>query len=750
MSHVKQLVLQARLVTLTGVGGVGKSRLAIHVARDLERTFPDGVYFVELINVGERELPGAVMAALGLPDDSHEPENVLVTHLANSELLLVLDGCEHLLDASAIFVQKLLADAPNVTILVTSRAPLDIAGEHVWPVLPLSVPHAEDMLPGGEIAARQSEAVALFEDRASAVLPGFTVGPDNAHVVAVLCQQLDGLPLAIELAAVWMRSLSVEEILARLTDRYRLLTAGDRSAAPRHQTLRAAMEWSFELCSEIEQTMWARLSVFAGGFGLEDAEVVCSGDGLSADDVFVAVSGLVEKSVLTREGSQQAQARYRLLNTIREYGRDQLGGGATALALRRRHRDHYLRLAEHFDAEWFGPRQVEWLDLLRADWENLWTALEFSVTEPEEGVLGLRLAVALRFCWLAGGLPRDGQYWLASALAVAPKPTFLRVQALVLNGLLTAVQGDPGGGLSLVEESRRPVPELDEAAGLPFVPSVLGLIKLIGNDLDGAAEESEKTLRQEDWPVLDGVVVLSMPCLALVSILRGNPARGIELCEQCNKLCDQHGELWDKSWAEIVLALAHWTQGNLESASAHLRQSLRTKYRFRDMVGIVVCIEILSWIAAAQGDAMRAVRLQRAIDGLWRPAGGNPFRIRPYLDWHTECVSTTHQMLQAKDFRLADAEGAQLTLGDTVGYALGKAMTAESDLSARLTRREWEVAKLIAAGLSNRDIAERLVIAKRTSDSHVEHILAKLGFTSRAQIAAWVTEQERTTAGHAS
>jgi predicted ATPase len=312
VAEVKRALSASRLVTLTGVGGVGKSRLAVHVAHELRRAFPEGTWLVELAAVHDPALvPRAAAAALGLLETSaREPEASLTDYLAESSALIVLDNCEHVLDGAVRLVTALLSATSRVRVLATSRAPLGAGAERVWPVPPLSLP----AVPGRPALGMpgQHEALELFENRAAAVVPGFRLGPQNQEAVARVCRRLDGVPLAIELAAIRLRVLSAEQILDRLEDRFQLLTAGKRDGPPRHQTLHAAVEWSFDLCSESERLLWARCSVFAGEFDLDAAESVCAGDGLAAGDVLTCVAQLVDQSVLARERDAGDRARYRL------------------------------------------------------------------------------------------------------------------------------------------------------------------------------------------------------------------------------------------------------------------------------------------------------------------------------------------------------------------------------------------------------------------------------------------------------
>lgn len=739
-TQVKRLVSSSRLVTLTGVAGVGKSRLATHVAREMRRSFPDGVWLIEVSRVQDPALfDRTVFSGLGLRDQSsRDLVEVLTETLADKRLLLVLDGCEHLLDKCGRLTGGLLAGAPDVHVLVTSRAPLGIGGERIWPVPPMSVAGVEGAV-GRLHGHRDQEALHLFADRAAAVQPGFEVGPDNELAVARLCQQLDGLPLAIELAAVWTRSLSVEEILARLSDRYQLLTGGDRGAVAHHQTLRAAVEWSFDLCSSNEQTVWQRLSVFSGGFELQAAEEVCSGCGLTRDDVFAGVAGLVEKSVLAREDRHDERARYRLLRTIREYGQERLGQDVDRLRLRRKHRDHYLALAERAESEWFGPNQVEWLDRLRREQENLWAALEFCLEEPGEGHEGLRLVSALRFYWVAGGVLRAGRYWLDRTLRSAPETSSERARVLVVDALISGLQGEVPRARALLHEGRELGRLLRDESVLSWAAHVEGSLDVISDHVEEADFKLSEAISREQMVRPDGLAILSLANLALVSVFRGETERAAAWCERCLQVCEEHGEQWARSWAEAVLGLVLWARGDVGSASAHLRDALRRKRSFNDLMGALLCVEILAWLAAEQNRMERAGKLLSASDRLWRPVGKPLFGVGQYRRWHEEYV----RRVRAGGGRPTEVEHAP-SFDAVVAYALEERRDSPAGAQeAELTRREREVAELVAEGLSNRRIAERLVIAKRTADSHIEHILVKLGFTSRAQIAAWVTGKQR-------
>ncbi|NUR85152.1 MAG: LuxR family transcriptional regulator, partial [Nonomuraea sp.] len=359
---VKRLLTQTRLVTLTGPGGVGKTRIAIRVAREIRATFDDGVCLVTLSSLRDPELlANTVATALGLPEQQARPQlDVVVDYLTDKRLLLLLDTCEHLVDACAMLADVLMRSAPGLHIVATSRQPLDVPGEVGYPVPPLEL---------------NGDAMTLFIDRAAAIVPGFAATPANRPLIATLCRRLDGIPLAIELAVVRLRALPLEELVSRIDNRLRLLSGGMRRALERHQTLRMTIDWSHDLCTAQERLLWARLSVFAGEFGLGAVEVICEGGELTGDDVIDSLIGLVDKSVVLREDREGA-AHYRMLDTVREYGAERLAALGEEDALRARHRDHYLERARRFAAEFIGPDQMTWLGWFEREQANLRLALE--------------------------------------------------------------------------------------------------------------------------------------------------------------------------------------------------------------------------------------------------------------------------------------------------------------------------------------------------------------------------------------
>lgn len=755
-NEVMRLLSKARLVTLTGVGGVGKSRLAIHVAQQVQRAFPNGVRFVELAKVKDPSLTAnAVAMTLDLPDtvSTRDPAEALVDYLANQRLLLVLDNCEHLSEACALLVSRLLPAVPGLRVLATSREPLCLTAEYEWQVQPLTMPGEEETA-AVEGAGCRFEALALFEDRASAVVPGFTLNRENVAAVARLCQRLDGLPLAIELAAVRLRALSVEQILTRLEDRFHLLTTGARLGLPRHQTLRATVEWSFDLCTDLERKMWARLSVFAGGLDLEAAEEVCGGDGLAVEDVFLGLAGLVDKSVLARE-ENGARTRYRILETIRQYGSERLAENGDEATVRRRHRDYYLRLAEEAEADWFGPNQAAWLDRFRIDQANVWAALEFSLTEPGGDHAGLRMAGALWWYWI-GRAVRDGRNWLDRALALDAEPSRERAKALWVAGWIATGQGDISYSLAALDECCVLSRQLGDMTALAYATQWIGTTKWMQDLLPDSAVLLEQAAdSHRATGELNSVTAVVSCQLGMVVGLLGDDELASRLCEECVALCEARGECWTRSWALWNLAVTRWSQDDLRQANARARESLRVKRTIHDQLGIPFCMEFLAWIAMADGDAERAARLLGVSEKMWEPIGAPLFGWGTLRGWSDRCRARACEVLGKEAFEAACRQGRKFAFDTAVAFALDEMPSAASGAldptaappsAPQLTPREREVAELIADGRSNKEIADRLLIAQRTAEGHVEHILQKLGFVSRTQVVAWVVEQRNSAA----
>ncbi|MGV9450881.1 ATP-binding protein [Streptomyces sp. NPDC003635] len=715
-ADVRRLLTEGRLVTLTGPGGVGKTRLASHVAKQIARTFPDGVWLVPLAALGDEAfVPHAVADALEVRNEAGRPPlDVLVEHLRGRSLLLVLDNCEHVVGSCALVAQTLLAATEGVRVLATSRHRLGLAGEQLYEVPTLAAPGPEEVG-----TAENFPALRLFADRAAAVVPGFTVGEGNQRAVARLCRRLDGLPLAIELAAVRVRALGVDQLVERLDDRYRLLTGGSPASAPRHRTLRSAVDWSHELCTPQEQLVWAWLSVFVGGFDLAAAEAVCGGEGLGATDVLDAVAGLVDKSVLIRE-ERGGQVRYRLLVSLRHYGLERLEDIGEVTVTRRRHRDYFARLAAEYEQAWFGPDQVAVTDRIRLDQDDFRAALDFCLTTPGEAQAGLRLAATLWFHWVAGGAWGEGRHWLDRALRAGARPDAALTRAMWAGALMSLVHTRSAAVLAGTDPPHHALPA-DAELPVPAPPPM-------------AAEALETGTTV-------GFVVLTRVELACTLVSRGRAGEAVPLCAEAVAVCEAHGEQWARAWALRTLGLAHWSLGEYERAAEQARACLRLPYTGRQRQSLARTLDLLAAAEALAGQAERAAVLRGAVDRIWHDIGGDPTQAggagRP-------CAAERHarRVLGDHGHERAHRTGGALHRNDVIAYALGELRRPTTGSAAEpdtrpLTRREAEVAALVAQGLTNRQIAEALVIAQRTAEGHVERILVKLGFSKRSQLAAW-------------
>ncbi|GAA3467289.1 ATP-binding protein [Nonomuraea roseola] len=742
IAEVKRLLAGSRLVTLVGVGGVGKTRLALRVAADVRRAFPDGVYLVELAALERPDLlVQAVTEALEIPDLSTRPLlEVVADHLRDRQTLVVLDNCEHLLHDCAVMAETLVRSAPGLRILATSRQVLGVAGEQTMVVPPLPLLDGDMSRPPGK-SSEQSDAVRLFAERAGAVLPGFAVTDDNREAVVRICRSLDGIPLAIELAAVRLRAISVEQLLTRLEDRFRVLTVGSKVMLPRQRTLRALIDWSYLLCTAQEQLLWARLSVFSGSLDLEGAEHVCSGDGIATEEILDLVIGLVDKSILVRE-EHRSKVRFRLLETIRQYGRDRLRESGQEEKLRRRHRDWYLDLVLGAQHDWFTPDQVTWYARLRTEHGNLRTALDFCLAAGGEAESGLIIASALRYYWIAADSPHEGRNWFDRLLAADERPTPARAWALCVKARLAVLQSDFTAAATLLEECGELARRFDDLTITGSATYVAGLAALLQQDLPRALTLLSKALdcsRRTDDQI---GVVNSLIYLATTRSLLGRSDQAVEQFEECLAICEPRHENWFRSYTLWTYGIEVWKRGDTRRAVEMEREAVRLKEPFDDHLGVALCIEALAWMSCGEGDGERAALLLGALREIWRSFGGPLFG---YLaEHHDTCERAARGNLGARGFEAAFRKGAGLTLAEALEYAM-REDPPESEPQRRpspLTRREMEIARLVAQGMSNKAIAAALVIAQRTAEGHVEHILVKLGFTSRVQIAAWVSRQE--------
>jgi predicted ATPase/DNA-binding CsgD family transcriptional regulator len=742
LAEVRRLLGQTRLLTLAGVGGVGKSRLALRTARQCERVFPDGVYLVELAPLND---PGLVTAAvargLGLRDEHpSDLAGALAEHVGSRRLLVVVDNCEHLLAASSTLVARLLRACPALVVVATSREPLGLEGEVVHRVPPLGLPNLDAAANGQPVA---SEAMTLFLERAQASLPTFELTPSNRLAIARLCRHLDGIPLAIEFAAVRLRALSVEQVLDRLERQLDLPSPREPGRAARQQTLRATMNWSHELLTEPERVLWRRLSVFAGGFSLEAAEQVCAGGGLDGGEVVGALVGLVDRSVVTRL-DEGGTPRYRLLETVRQYGRERLREAGEDAATAAAHLDWCTRLAADAARRWWGPRQGDVLRGLEIEHENLRGALAHCLQDPADAVAGLVICADTWFFWHAQRHLGEGRRWLGELLALAPEPTPTRAAALVALAGFMLLRNEAQAAIPVLEESidlgRRL--GLDEVVAL--ATSRLATVAAVAGDLERArdlAGEAVGLARRVDSPE-SLATVLSQAARVQLGIRQ--PEAAIELYRECLGLCQAAGERWLRQRAIAPLAIALSDFGSHAEAQELLREGLTIAGDLGDDRMVVWTVECLAWSRAAEGRAEEAARLLGAAAAL---RGAEPASAYALDRARTErCRSAAVAVLGDAGFERAHEQGARLAPAEALALALGRPAAPAAEQAPAggsiLSGREREIATLVAAGMSNRAIADRLFISVRTAENHVSHILVKLGLHSRSQLASWVAANE--------
>jgi predicted ATPase/DNA-binding CsgD family transcriptional regulator len=744
MQEVKAALGSARLVTLVGPGGVGKTRLALRCAADLNRGIADGVWVVELAGLLEPELvTKSVMTALGLRDESSQwPVSRLIDFVSSRRMLVVLDNCEHLLDACAILADAVLREAPELRILATSRQPLGVAGETVIHVAPLSLPDVH-----GSMALAQSEAVALLVGRAREAGAAFELTPENAVRVVELVRRLDGIPLAIELAAVRLRTLGLDQIVDRLNDRFHLLVGGNRTAAPRHQTLEATIAWSHDLLGEPERAVLRRISVFAGSFSLEASEAVGAAREPTVARVLDVLAGLVERSFVTREGTV-GNARYRLHETMREFALLRLREADEEAAARQAHLAFHAglcRLSE-FDAGSRGAATtLSLLDQLDLEADNIRAALRQCLADPDGAELGLRMAVGLGPYWKNRAVT-EGARWVDALLDRPGGDDVIRCQALYVKLSLAVVQGDHAGGLETAATATALARRVGAEEVLVRILAYQAALEVLGGRVGEAHATSAEAAALAAHLGDDLSFIAAAQSEAFIAGLDGDVGLMRDIGLAAAARCRESNEVFMLSVHLTSAGMGSLALGDHRGAEASLMEALEASLVIDDRPGLVIRMEMLASSAAMAGRAARAAELLGASEMLRLRIGGqrSPFTAAQVQGAQDRATAA----LGDEGYRKAFERGAHLDRDGAVALALGRDMVVPRARPATETnanplgKREREVADLIAEGLSNKEIASRLFLSERTVETHVYNILNKLGFSSRVNIAAWVSSSD--------
>ncbi|AZM50288.1 LuxR family transcriptional regulator [Streptomyces sp. WAC 06738] len=733
---IRAELARSRLVTLAGPGGVGKSRTAMRAAAGLTARFPDGVWLAELSGLRDPELLLTSLAAvLELPEQPGMGTlDAMVAHLRERRLLIVLDTCEHLLDACAMLSDVLLREAPGVSVLATSRQPLDVPGERCLTIAPLG----------------PADSLELFVQRAASVVPGFAVTDANREQLLALVGRLDGMPLALELAAVRLRAVPLAELAGRLDRRFEVLTGGRRTAHNRHQTLRTAIGWSHELCTPHERLLWARLSVFAGSFDVSAAERVCAGGKLAREDVLPALIGLVDKSVVQRTGEDGD--RYRLLDSIREYGADWLARAGDVEAVRERHLASMRELGQRFWDELLTPAQLGLHAAVRDRIADIRLAMAYAYDTPERARDGLWLAAQLAPYWRAAGTLSEGRHWIDKGLDLAPAVCEERAWGLLMTGIFGIWTADLPTAAERFPLARDAARQAGTERVGRFADAYLGALTA----LEGEVDEGLAALAAARRRIVAAQDGLGMGVVhyeeALLRAVLGDTGEALRLCEAGLGYLEGTGDRQLFASTLVVQGAIQWLAGERETSLEPLHRGLEAAGEIGEALIVALACLALSWHAAREERYVRAAWLLGYAENTRRLSGDPVSMLPSLLEEQKSVEKAAAEALGAEEFGRWRGHGARMPgaavlaavradADEPPGGGAAPAATALPEADGRsaapaLTRREREVAALVAQGLSNREVAEELVISKRTADAHVEHIFAKLGITSRREIPA--------------
>lgn len=734
LAEIKRLLTTTRLLTLTGSGGAGKTRLALRAASEMARNFSDGVCVVSLAPIDDPQLiTQATFSALGLQDvSSRWSLSALSDYLREKRLLLVLDNCEHVLDSAAVLAVTLLKACSELRILATSRQALGMAGEVRLRVPSLSLPDATGSLSPAQIAG--FDAVALLVERAAAVQPGFVVDESNAASVLHLCARLDGMPLALELAAVRLEGLTVEQLIAGLDRELSAPAIASRGGEARQRTLEATLDWSYSLLSEKQRLTWARLSVFAGGFTEEAAATVCSADA----DFTQLLAALVESSIVQRD-SLLSSPRYSILETVRHYGRQKLRGLGEEIELQTAHREWVRGLAKATST--FDDAPPRAFNLVHLERDNLWSALEFCRRQPQDIPIGIDIVASLTNYWFSRGPLRDVRRYLEALLPATEPNTYWHARCLAAMALFADALDDAATAEIMGTEALRIAGQLGDADLAGWACGSLLFAAFVQGKSEGVVELSNAMLGASRATRSESMMALALHYTSLNALGQDEVDEAIEVGEAAVKICRDAGDYFTRGLVLNTLAEARRRKGEVSQAEALGREGVAAKHMLDDRRGIATLVETLAWIASDARDDVRAATLLGCAQSL-RDSMAIPI-LTPWAPQHDARTEITKERLTEAGFRKAFGQGIDMSVAEVVDYARGQApvkpVTASgAKPSTVLSRRELEIARLIAEGLTNKEVASRLFISSRTVETHVTNMLNKLGLSSRTQLARWV------------